>query len=278
MIWAVNYPAMKVAFEEFDPLAYTGWRFILASLLLVGEAAATGRLSAPPRGSRARVALLALTGVGVYQWFYALGVAETSGFSAALLNSTSPLIAALLVSVLGWERLTAGVAAGTLVAYGGVVLFVRTSQGGGLGNLRGNLLCLAAAACWAVYGVAWSRASRLSSFSTHLHTFTIGTLMLLPYCAPAMRGQDYGRVSALSWTILVLSAALPLVVGFRLWTSALTILGVGATTRYSFLTPVLAGVASAAWTGERFNAAKVLSGAAVLAGLALTRLSRRDAG
>jgi drug/metabolite transporter (DMT)-like permease len=53
---------------------------------------------------------------------------------------------------------------------------------------------------------------------------------------------------------------------------AIRTLGVTTTTSFSFLTPVLAGVASALWTGERFDTAKVLSACVVLAGLALTRL------
>jgi drug/metabolite transporter (DMT)-like permease len=52
-------------------------------------------------------------------------------------------------------------------------------------------------------------------------------------------------------------------------------LGVAQATSFGFLVPVLAGVASAAVTGERFDAQKLVSAAVVLAGLALTRLGRR---
>ena len=90
--------------------------------------------------------------------------------------------------------------------------------------------------------------------------------------APAMLAQDYRGVSALTWVILVLSAVFPLYAAFRLWAHALAVLGVAATTRIGVLVPVVAGISSALWTGERFSGAKVASAAVVLAGLALARL------
>ncbi len=268
VIWAVNYPAMKVALREMDPLAYTGWRFILASIILLSEALARKVPLLPPRGARGDGVLLALSGVGVYQGFYALGVAGTTGFSAALLNSTSPLMAGILVHVLGEERATPQGAAGTAVAWAGVILFLRTAHGGELGGLAGNLLSLAAAACWAIYSVAASRAPRsMPPLTAQVATFVGGSSVLIPYCLPAMVRQDYARIGALTLTILVLSAILPLALAFRLWTIALGSLGVARTTRFSFLIPVLAGVVSAIWTGEAFDAGKLAAAALVLAGL-----------
>jgi len=271
-IWGVNYPAMKVALREMHPLAYTGWRFVLAAALLLGEATWRREPALPSPGQRGLAFLLALTGVGLYQWFFAWGVAKTSGFAAALLNSTSPLFSALFVLLLGLERWTTRTALGSLVAYGGVALFVRSSPGGDAGNLTGNVLCLLSATTWAVYTVAAGRLpGRLTPFQSQFATFVGGTVPLLFYCAPYMARQDYGAVSAGTWIILLLSAVFPLVLAFRLWTFSIRVLGVAQTTSYGFLVPVLAGVSSALWTGETFGPEKLLSAGVVLAGLALTK-------
>jgi drug/metabolite transporter (DMT)-like permease len=89
-----------------------------------------------------------------------------------------------------------------------------------------------------------------------------------------MLRQDYRAVSAGTWAIVVLSAFLPLALAFRLWPEAVRTLGVAQATSLGFLTPVLAGVTSAFWTGERFDAGKLLAAGVVLAGLALTRAGR----
>ena len=80
-----------------------------------------------------------------------------------------------------------------------------------------------------------------------------------------MLRQDYARGERRRpGSIVVLSALLPLVLAFRLWLEAVRTLGVAHATSFGFLVPVLAGVASALWTGERFDAQKVLSAAVVL--------------
>ncbi|HMA29035.1 MAG TPA: DMT family transporter [Thermoanaerobaculia bacterium] len=276
VIWAVNYPAMKVAFRELSPLAFTGWRFVLATTFLLGEALVRRERLVPPPGARGLGLVLALSGVGLYQWLYALGLASTSSFSAALLNSVSPLVAVLLVVLLGWERMSPLAGAGSLVAWGGVALFVASARGPDFGSTAGNLMCLGAAVSWAVYNVASARAGRfLSPLGAQLAAFGGGTVLILAYALPDMLRQDYARVSPSAWAIVVLSALLPLVVAFRLWLGAVRTLGVAHATSFGFLVPVLAGIASAIFTGERFHAQKVLSAAVVLAGLALTRIGRR---
>ncbi|HQR68646.1 MAG TPA: DMT family transporter, partial [Thermoanaerobaculia bacterium] len=220
--------------------------------------------------------LLALAGVGLYQWFFAWGVARTSGFAAALLNSTSPLFSALFAVLAGLERWTARGAAGAGLAYAGVALFVASSHAAEGGSLAGNVLCLLSAATWAVYTVAAARIpGRLSPLQAQFATFVGGSIPLFAYCAPAMARQDYAAVSPGTWAILVLSAVVPLVVAFRVWTYAISVLGVSATTSYGFLVPVIAGFSSALWTGETFGIEKLLSAAVVLAGLALTKSGRR---
>ncbi len=278
-VWAVNYPAMKLAFRDFGPLAYTGWRFVIATAILLASLARRREPLLPARQAWPHAVLLALSGVGVYQLFYALGVAGTSGFEAALLNSVSPLVSLLLAALLGWERLTPFAVAGSLVAYGGVALFVVSSQRLGTATLGGSLLCLGSATTWAVFSVASSRSTgRMSPLTAQTATFALGTLCVLIYCAPAMLRQDYASVRSSSWVILVLSAILPLVLAFRAWAFALQVLGVASTATLGFLIPVIAGVTSAAFTGERFGPAKIAAGGVVLAGLAISRVRRTPSG
>ena len=275
VIWAVNYPAMKVAFREMSPLAFSGVRFAIATAVLLAEARLRREPVVPPDGVRGLAVVLALSGVGIYQWMYAQGLASTTSFSAAILNSISPLVAMLLVALLGWERPGLLAVVGALVAWAGVALFVNVASGEGLGSVGGNLLCLGAATCWGVFNVASSRVEgRMSSMTAQASTFALGTALIAVYALPDVLRQDYRRVSAGTWIIVVLSALLPLALAFRLWPEAVRVLGVAPATSLGFLTPVLAGVASALWTGERFDAKKLFAAAVVLAGLALTRAGR----
>ncbi|HYN40944.1 MAG TPA: DMT family transporter [Thermoanaerobaculia bacterium] len=278
-VWGVNYPATKIAYKELSPLAYTGWRFLIAAALILGWAVRNGAPVLPPRGLRRYGLLLAMAGIGLYQPIFAIGVERTSGFAAALLNSVSPLLALLIVAALGYERIPRLAVAGTAVAWCGVAGFLVAAHGSvNLGGLRGNLLCLASAAFWAIYSVSSSRlSSRIPHATALATTFAIGTPILLAWCAPSMVRQDYRDVSTLTWVILVLSAIFPLYASFRLWAHALAVLGVASTTRIGVLVPVVAGISSALWTGERFSGAKLASAAVVLGGLALARMGKARA-
>ena len=156
VIWAVNYPAMKVAFREMSPLAFTGLAVPPRDGVPPRRGARSGasRL-VPPPGARGLALVLALSGVGVYQWLYALGLASTSGFSAALLNSISPLIAMLLVVLLGWERMSP-LAGARLARRLGRRRPLRRPRPAApdFGSTAGNLLCLGRPRRWAVYNVA----------------------------------------------------------------------------------------------------------------------------
>ena len=194
-VWGVNYPATKIAYQELSPLAYTGWRFLIAAALILGWAVRNGAPVLPPRGLRRYGLLLALTGIGVYQPIFAIGVERTSGFAAALLNSVSPLLALLIVAALGYERIPRLAVAGTAVAWCGVAGFLVAAHGSvDLGGLSGNLLCLVSATFWAIYSVSSSRLSGRIPHATALATtFAFGTPVLLAYCAPSMARQNYAR-------------------------------------------------------------------------------------
>ncbi|MGZ6970972.1 MAG: DMT family transporter, partial [Thermoanaerobaculia bacterium] len=77
VIWAANYPATKIVYRELSPLAFTGWRILLATMFLFAEALVRRERLLPPPGARGLALVLALSGVGVYQWLYALGLAST---------------------------------------------------------------------------------------------------------------------------------------------------------------------------------------------------------
>jgi EamA-like transporter family. len=48
LVWGANYPATKIAYRELSPLAYTGWRFLLAAALIPGPWPRGGEEPTPP--------------------------------------------------------------------------------------------------------------------------------------------------------------------------------------------------------------------------------------
>src|SRR5204862_6934491 len=106
------------------------------------------------------IALLALgmLGNGVYQIFFAEGIAHTRAGEAALVVGASPALMAVIGRMRGIERVTRWGAIGIVMSILGIGLVVlgRAASGskdGSGGSLFGDLLVLCGSVCWALYTV-----------------------------------------------------------------------------------------------------------------------------
>src|SRR3954447_5803671 len=123
LIWGVPYLFLRIAVTELDPVVVAFGRTTIASLLLL------------PLAIRARAlrsllahwkALLAYTAVEIIVPWVLLGHAETrlNSSTTGLLIATVPIVAAVLLTALGQDRLDARRVTGLVVGFCGVGLLV----------------------------------------------------------------------------------------------------------------------------------------------------------
>ena len=98
LIWGVNFSVTKGAFASFPPLAFTGVRFALASLLLVPLVRRLEGAEPLPRGALARLVVLGVVGNTLYQLAFISGLARTTASNSALILASMPTIVALLAA------------------------------------------------------------------------------------------------------------------------------------------------------------------------------------
>lgn len=127
LTWSSAFPAAKLAISVGPPLLYLGIRFFLASILLLGFAAATGRLRRMgghkvPWGELMVLGVINMAG---YQGMAWLGMRTVSGGLATIIASLTPvLVAVLAVPVLG-ERMTPRKLMGLTLGFIGAAFVVR---------------------------------------------------------------------------------------------------------------------------------------------------------
>jgi drug/metabolite transporter (DMT)-like permease len=274
VVWGVNYAVIKAALREFQPMAFNGLRFALATATIALLLRHRGTSLRMPREGLWRLALLGVLGNAVYQVLFIEGIARTTAANASLIMASSPMVVALLAAALGRERLQVRGWLGVVLAVAGLtlVLSAQNRVGFTMVSLAGALLILAGAATWALYSVlATGVMARTPSLSATLVTFLSGTPVLLLLAVPSFATQDWRRIDAMGWLGVAFSGVVAIGLAYLAWNTGLGAVGSTRTVVYSNLTPVVAAALAWVTLGERWSLAQVCGAAAVLVGIALTR-------
>ena len=279
-IWGSNFSIIKSALTELPELGFNALRMVIAAVLFVAIIAAReGVGSAAARIDRAdwlRLMWLGVLGHCIYQFLFLAGVARTSVANSSLIFGCTPVTVALLSAWLGHERLTWMRAAGVLLSLAGVIIVVTQARPAGAArtaSLMGDAMVAGAMLSWAIYTVG-SRPilSRHSPLVVTGFTIVVGTALYAPFGIPSLAALEWSRVSAWAWTELVYSAVFALVVAYLIWYTAVQRVGSSHTSIFSNVVPLVAVTVAALTLGEPITVRTVAGAAAILSGVALTRL------
>lgn len=273
--WALNTVLVKQAVVHIDPLAFTFLRFLAMSPLsfflvrLAGERVRIARRDIP------LLIVCGAGGYGVYQYFWILGLARTTPFASALLSAMAPIFTLAIVAAFGHERVRSGRWLGSAIALIGIAVYEGVFAGKAAFRL-GDALSLCAALTFAIYNVVSARLlNRYTPLALMAITMTMGTLMLAPGGIPALVHTDLTRLGFDVWWRLIFAAVFPVLLTYPVWSWAITRLGAGRVSIFSFLTPVLAGLLSVPILHSTFAWYQLLGGAVCIAGMLLANVLGR---
>jgi drug/metabolite transporter (DMT)-like permease len=129
--------------------------------------------------------------------------------------------------------------------------------------------------CWALYTIAARRLmERHSPVGVTGISMIVGSVLYVLLVNARIRGTDWTAVSAATWFAIVYSALFALCIAYTIWYAAVREIGSARTSVYSNLVPLVAMVTAIVFLGEPLVPAKLAGAAAVLIGVALTRVGR----
>lgn len=290
LIWGSNYAIVKRAFAEIDPQAFNAVRLIVASTVFLAAMAAIRSLP-PNRRSEGLFASvlytpspmakrdlmgfvgLAIVGTTLYQYWFVGGLARTSVANAALITALTPVLIAFISAAVGEERVALAHWLGALLSLAGIYTVVGPGVHVGGTTWTGDLMVFGAICCWSIYTLG-SRPlmTRHSPVTVSGVSMAIGTVLYLPAVLPHIRAVAWDRVAFGTWFVIVYSAVFALCISYTIWYAAVREIGSARTSVYSNLVPVVAMATAAAFLHEPLGVRKILGAAAVLVGVALTRV------
>jgi drug/metabolite transporter (DMT)-like permease len=190
LLWALQFPASRIAAQELRPLTLTWFAMLLASVLMLPVAWKEGRVAGRRRVESwgavvGRVVFLGLSGSLVAQMCLNWGLERTPASNASVMNLCIPVLMTVLAALLLGERMNAVRWLAFVLSIPGVLLAsdIRWSDTSFVESrhLTGNLLVFAS--CWgsAFYNVYSKRLLEwLGPAQLLVATFVVSLAALYP--------------------------------------------------------------------------------------------------
>jgi len=213
---------------------------------------------------------------------FANGVQFTSATMAQLIYAFSPIVAAVIVVIIGQEKLTRGKISGIAIGFFGMMILLVPSinlqtANTLIGNLKGNGLLLIGMICWTIYTIASKPlnnrfAAQIISFNLlvngFLANFILGGFRIF---SP----EKLGQIPLSTWGWIVYLSVVCSIGFFSLYQLSIKLTSAVTTSIMHYLTPVFTFIWAAGLLRESLNWFIVLGGGLTIAGAYLTTTAKK---
>ncbi|MDK2821534.1 MAG: hypothetical protein PWP31_1499 [Clostridia bacterium] len=258
VIWGGTFTAVKYVVMDFPPLVGASLRFIITFLFLFPILLKREGIKAlPSRYDLPSLTLMGLTGIFLYNMFFFYGMKTAAATDGALVVALSPVVTALLSTLLLKERFNLRQAVGFLLCFTGVSTIIAKGSWVVITTWavnKGELLLFGCATSFAVYSVAgkWAMA-RVSPMTSTTFATGLGALMLTLVALPDYAQASLTQISLPAVLGLLYLAILGSGVAFLFWFFGVNRLGAGKASAFYNFVPVWSAVIAIIALGDYFE-------------------------
>ena len=284
-VWGVTFVCTKTPISAgMDPAAIFAIRFSLAYIGILALSFARGkgriRLWSDSVSDELLFVFLGITGGSFYFLTENTALAYTQAANVAFLVCVAPVITAIFTLIYkkvakgrfadGLEDIHVGVplVGGTLLALAGMALVI--FDGSRLEvSLKGDLLSVAAALCWALYSLFMARmTSDYGPIFATRKVFFYGLVTIIPFLFGCLDSFSWDILSKTEvWGNLIFLGLVASLACFVIWNFVMSKLGNVTSTNYVYLNPVFTLISAMILLGEKMTLQSAIGSAAILAGV-----------
>ena len=275
LCWSGNYIAAKVVFREMPAMLAMALRTIVSAILMAGIywRRPRGAESIWSRREMGILIVLGLFGMVMNQFFWTLGVAQTTVVHSSMIMATTPIWVLLIAGLMGLEPITLPKVGGMAIAMTGVAMLqvFRPRLSAQSPTLRGDffiLLCTLALAGMTAFGKRYR--PRSGGVAVNAVGYILGAFLLLPSFWFSSRGFDFGKVTAGAWVGVVYMGAISSVTGYLIYYYALARMSASRMAAFQYLQPVFASLMAVVMLGEELTGPAIAAGGIIFAGVFVT--------
>lgn len=262
-IWGVSFINIKIAVSVIGPMTLGFLRFALASVLLWGI---KRRLAPETRVAREDWGMMVwagFIGVTLYFFFENNGVKLISAGSAAIIVAAIPVATLISEAIVLRRPLTPRVMGCALLSVLGVGMVTGIAPVPGE-NPMGYWFMGGAVVSWVVYClISKGLFKRYSSLTITYYQTIVGTVLFVPVML--FEHTDWGQVTPMIWMNVVILGVFASAIGFFLYLRAMDRLGVGMSSLYLNLIPIVTLLTSVVIMGEKVSWGQAGGAALVIA-------------
>lgn len=267
-LWGSAFPCIKIGYQMFEipqdavatQILFAGLRFTLAGILVILMGSVlSGNLLKINRQNAPKILKLSLLQTVLQYLFFYIGLANTTGVKASIIEGVNVFIAIFVASLIfRQEKLTMGKLAGCLIGFAGVVLVNLNGNGLDMSfHLNGEGFIFLSTVAYAFSSVYLKRYSKtenpvlLSGWQ-----FVAGGLVMT--IMGLLMGGKITKVTAAGIAMLFYLACIS-AVAYSLWGILLKYNPVSRVAVFGFMNPVFGVILSAFLLGEREQASGIKS-------------------
>ncbi len=275
LFWGGTFVAGKLAAENVGPFSIAFLRFAIASALLLPlTRKSQGRFPTMRISLLARVIVLGLIGICLYNVMFYRGLKIIEASRAALIIATCPIFITVFSAAFLKEKLTPLKALGIAISVCGAAVVISKGDmsqiiSGGLG--RGELYILFCVLCWATYSLIGKGVMKeLSPLTAVSYSAAVGTIALfVPACFEGLGGY-IAHQSARDWLCISYLGIFGTVIGFVWYYQGVERLGPTKAGLFINFVPIFGILSARLFLKEQITLSLAIGAVLVISGVYLT--------
>jgi drug/metabolite transporter (DMT)-like permease len=282
-VWGLNFAAVKVLTESFDPVSLAAVRMLIAAAGLTAILW-WQRRGMPRFRPHQLVALVLCAALMVYanQLLLAEGLLRSTATNGSLIQALSPLASSLMAALVFGERLTRARLAGVALGLAGVSAVVLSHPGAKLSSAGiGDMMLMLSVIAFSAGGIMVQRlAPQLDPLELSWAIYVMGALMLVLHAGLGRSATEVLMPSTVwPWVLVLFSGLLPSAIGNLIWNRAIFAIGAARTALFLYWVPIFGAGFAAVLLREALTWWHLVGFVAVMAGtwLGTRQPSRRRA-
>ncbi len=278
-VWGISFVNIRVAVQVLPAMTLGGLRFAIASVLLFIVMRLRKESLALQREDFLNVFIAGAVGITIYFYFENNGVKYTSASAASLIIASIPVFSVIIESLIYKKAVSPRTIISLALSVIGVCLVVGLDIEAllGSGYLKGYLMMGGAVVSWVAYSVASTPLfEKYSQLKVIFWQAIIGLACFIPFAL--MEQTVWADVTREIWIHVVILGVFASAIGFWVYLCALDILGIGESSYYLNLIPVVTIIAGYFYLGETLSMIQLVGGLVIIASVFMISASGKGDG